>query len=152
MTPADRIAALTHNGISPPDSVLRSPNRVLLWKALVAGERMHKHLAAIRFGLKKQSALDALNELHAAGKVHIVAWTRNGDRGPMTKVFAFGPGQDVPHPPKLSAAFVCKRYRERDPERSRANDRRYRIKKALRCGKAPTGNDPLLRAIMGAGA
>lgn len=145
-----RLSLYAHNGIEPPKSFLRSPAKILLWRALVNGEHMHKHLAAARFRWHASSASRAISELHSAGKVYIVGWTRNGDRGPLTKIIAFGHGEDKPYPEPLSNAFVCRRWRERHPDQAIAIDRRCRLKKAARQGTLPRGNDPLLAAIMGA--
>lgn len=151
MTPFDRMCSLSVNGIVPPASFLNihAQGKLLLWKALAAGERMHKHIAAVRFNWHLSSADRAINELHQEGLVHIVGWTRNGERGPMTKIVAFGPGEDMPRPAKLANAFVCKRWRSRHHEQAVAIDRRCRIKRLAREGKLPKGNDPLLAAIMG---
>lgn len=134
-----------------PDRIICSPTRVLLWQALLAGERFHKHAAAARFGWHLSAADRALCDLHDAGLVRIVGWTRNGDRGPMTKVVALGPGEDRPRPEKLDNAFACKRWRARHGERAKQSERNSKIKRLAREGKLPTGNDPLLMAIMGLG-
>lgn len=136
-------------GITPPESFLRSPTKLLLWRALGAGQRMSKHTAAAQLGWHLSSADDAICELHKAGKAHVVGWTRNGSRGPMTKVVAFGPGDDLPRPTKLANAFVCRRWRNRHHEQAIAIDRRCRTRRLAREGKLPRGNDPLLFAIMG---
>lgn len=144
-----RLARETHKGIAMPESFLASPSKLLLWRALVAGDRIHKHAAAARFGWHLSTADRSLNELHAAGKVHIAGWTRNGDRGPMTKVVAFGPGEDKQRPARLSNAFVCERWRARHQDQAIAIDRRCRVRRMARQGRLPKGNDPLLFAIMG---
>lgn len=151
MSPFDRMCALSANGLIPPASFLNihAQGKLLLWKALAAGERMHKHSAAACFNWHLSSADSAINELHKAGLVHIVGWTRNGDRGPMTKIVAFGPGEDMPRPAKLPNAFNCKRWRSRNHDQAIAIDRLCRIKRQAREGKLPRGNDPLLAAIMG---
>ena len=146
---ANRLAAETRDGITMPESFLRSSSKLLLWRALAAGDRLHKHAAATRFGWHLSTADRAINELHACGKVHIVGWTRNGGRGPMTKIVAFGPGTDIERPTKLSNAYVCERWRARHHEQAVAIDRRCRIKRQARQGRLPKGNDPLLFAIMG---
>lgn len=150
MTPFDRMCSLSVNGLVPPASFLNTnaQGKVLLWKALAAGELLHKHHAASHFNCHLSSADRAINELHKAGLVHIVGWTRNGDRGPMTKIVAFGPGEDKPRPARLPNAFNCKRWRNRNHEQAIAIDRRCRIKRLAREGKLPRGNDPLLAAIM----
>lgn len=137
--------------MSLPDCILRSPTRTLLWQSLLAGERFHKHAAAARFGWHLSTADRALCELHDEGLVHIVGWTRNGDRGPVTKVVAIGVGEDLPRPQKLGNAFVCKRWRNRHEERAKRSWRNNKTKRLAREGKLPTGNDPLLMAIMGLG-
>lgn len=149
MNSINRRSLYAKNGIEPPESFLRSPAKILLWRALTQGEQMHKHLAGARFGWHASSARRAIDELHRAGKVHIVGWTRNGGRGPLTKVVAFGPGRDMPCPAPLSNAFRCQRWRARHHEQAAAGDRRYRLKQMVRQGRLPKGNDPLLAAIMG---
>jgi len=149
MTKEQRLALERHNGIDMPESFLRSANKILLWRALVAGERLSKHAAAALLGWHLTSANEAICELHAAGKVHIVGWTRNGARGPMTKVVAFGPGVDMPRPARLANAYVCQRWRARNYEQALRIDRQCRVKRMARQGKLPRGNDPLLAAIMG---
>lgn len=132
-----------------PVAFLRSPGKILLWRALVAGERFHKHSAAARFGFHLSTADRAINELHADDKVHVVGWTRNGARGPMTKVVEFGPGEDVPRPAKLTNAFVCSRWRNRHYEQAQRIDRQCRVNRMVRQGRLPVVVDPLLAAIMG---
>lgn len=146
---AERVARETHQGITMPEHFLSSPRKVLLWRALVAGERFNKHSAAARFGWHLSGAAQVIKELHQAGKVHIVGWTRNGDRGPKTEVIAFGPGEDAPRPEALDNAFLCKRWRARNHAQAIAIDRRTKLRRAIREGCLPRGNDPLLAAIMG---
>lgn len=129
-----------------------TPAMKLLLRALTEGERLNKHAVATKLGLHLSTADRMLNALHAAGQVHVVGWTRNGDRGPMTKIVAFGPGQDVPRPGKLDNAYICQRWRDRHPEQVQQSNRRYEIKRKVRRGTLPRGNDPLLFAILGMSA
>lgn len=147
-----RLAKETINGIAPPESCLRSPTKILLWRALGAGQQMSKHTAAAVFGWHISTAGRAIDELHDAGVVHVVGWTRNGQRGPKTKVVAFGPGLDAPRPEALENAYVCRRWRANNHAQAIAIDWRYRLRRQARQGKLPRGNDPLLFAIMGVGA
>jgi hypothetical protein len=132
-----------------PDSFSRAPLKVLMWRALEAGTRLSKHSAAALFQCHLSTADRILVEMHKLELVHVVGWTRNGDRGGMTKVVAFGPGEDLPHPENLSNAFACKRWRNRHEDRARKSWANTRIKRLAREGKLPVGNDPLLMAIMG---
>lgn len=132
-----------------PDYVRHSSSRILLWQALASGKQFHKHLAALEIGWHLSTADEVLTNLHRLGLVHIVGWTRNGDRGPMTKIVAFGPGEDRPRPAKLPGYFACKRWRARHPEQAAQIDRNSRLRRQAKAGKLPTGNDPLLMAIMG---
>lgn len=132
-----------------PESFNRAPGKILLWRALEAGKRFNKHSAAAAFGWHLSTADRNLIELHELGLVHVVGWTRNGDRGPLTKVVAFGPGEDLPRPEKLDNAFVCKRWRNRHEDRARKSWKESRVKKMVREGNLPRGHDPLLMAIMG---
>lgn len=152
MTPTQRLAREAVNGIEPPASFLASPTKILFWRALAAGGRFHKHAAAAAFGWHLSSANRAINDLHNEGKVHVVGWTRNGSRGPMTKIVAFGPGVDRPQPAPLSNAFVCQRWRARNPELKLACDRASRLRRRIREGHLPKAQDALLAAIMGGAA
>lgn len=140
------------DGEIPPASFIRSPRKVLFWRAIASGKQYSKHSAAAEFGWNERQADLALGELYKSGKAHIVGWTRNGDRGPKTRIIAFGPGEDAPPPERLSNAFICLRWRERHPERHKACDRNGKIRRMIRRGTLPTGNDPLLFAIMGIAA
>jgi hypothetical protein len=135
--------------IQAPAYIARSPAKTLLWRALAAGETFHKHSAAARFGWHLSSADEAICQLHADKLVHIIGWTRNGNRGPMTKIIAFGPGEDVPRPAKLPNVYICQRWRNNNPDKARRSDRESRLRRLARQGKLPKGNDPLLFAIMG---
>lgn len=141
----DRLVRERHAGIDMPESFLLSPRKVLVWRALVAGDKLNKHAVAARFGCHLSTADRILTELHNLGKAHVVGWTRNGARGPMTKVVAFGPGEDLHHPDKLDNAFVCKRWRARHEEQAR----RCYLASRAKHRTPPVGNDPLLFAIMG---
>lgn len=151
MSAFERICAMSAHGFIPPASYLKSnaQSKIVLWRALAEGGRLNKHSAAAIVGWHLTTADEAISELHAAGLVHIVGWTRNGDRGPMTKVVAFGPGKDLPRPKRLSNAFVCKRWRCRNPEKAARSDRNFQAKCKAKEGRLPKGNDPLLFAIMG---
>lgn len=132
-----------------PEHFLRSPGKILLWRALAAGKRFNKHSAAAAFGWHLSTADRNLTELCNLDLVHAVGWTRNGDRGPLTKVVAFGPGEDMPRPEKLDNAFVCKRWRNRHEDQARKSWANTRLKRMAKEGKLSRGNDPLLMAIMG---
>lgn len=149
MTPAQRLAREAVNGIEPPASFLASPTKIMFWRALAAGGRYNKHAAAVIFGWHLSSAHRAVEELHRAGKAHIVGWTRASAHGAMIKVIAFGPGKDAPRPPRQTNAMICKRWRNRHPEQARAIDRDYRLRQRIREGRLPVAKDELLTATLG---
>lgn len=77
-------------------------------------------------------------QLLEAELIHIAGWRRNV-RGPFIPLFAFGPGEPAPKPPKLTEAEVCKRWKER----TGYDELRKLNRKLMR----PT--DALLAALMG---
>lgn len=134
-----------------PDFFLLSPTRILLWRALEAGEKFSKHTAAARFRWSVYAANHAIKALRKAELVRITGWARNGDRGPMTPIIGFGPGEDAPRPLPLANKVVCRRWRTNNEDAARRSWAKDRLRKAIKAGKLPTGNDPLLAAIMGLG-
>ena len=48
--------------------------------------------------LAKDASRLTLLAMHRAGEAHIVGWSRNSQGGPWSRVWALGPGEDVPRP------------------------------------------------------
>lgn len=80
---------------------------------LASGGRMSKHNLAARFGCHENSARRVIKLLREHRCVHVVDWTRAGERGGLTAVIVHGPGEDVPKPSTRGAAAACRRWREK---------------------------------------
>ena len=148
-TPEQKIERWTINGIAPTLSVVRSPSRIIIWRALGDGAALSFHDVFERFGIPRSSARKALEDLAANGKVHVSGWARRGSRGPYVAVYSFGPGCDVPAPKPIPNSVLTRRWRQKNQDRERQKARNVYASRAARAGRGPVGNDPLLFAIMG---
>lgn len=63
--------------------------------------------------LVQRSTHNVLRQLHAESLVHIVGWVHRAPPGPLTPVWAYGPGRDAPCPRPLSGAQKMAKHRAR---------------------------------------
>lgn len=63
--------------------------------------------------LVQRSVHNVLRQLHAEGLVHIVGWVHRAPPGPLTPIWAYGPGTDAPCPRPLTSAQKQARRRAR---------------------------------------
>lgn len=99
--------------------LLRTSQRDMSCEELAAA--LHRRLGYIR---------QVCGELHALKRIHIVAWIPPRSRGRHSPIFAIGPGEDAPLPPKLTDSERMLRFRLNSPERVAASRKKCYVKKA----------------------
>lgn len=78
--------------------------------ALKTGARSIETAAQMAFTVRDH-ARRILKNMHTAGKIHVVGWTRQA-RGPYTPVYTWGPGRDAKKPEQMSDSERSRRYRQ----------------------------------------
>lgn len=94
----------------------------------------------------KRHAYRVINQLHAAGLIHISGWVTDNKTGPYVRRLTAGAGVDVPRPKAMTRVERTRRQRERmEPiERELQN-----VRKKTRRHKVTV--DPLMAAFFGGG-
>lgn len=81
---------------------------------------LHRKLGYIR---------QVCGELHKEEKIHVSAWIPPRTRGRHSPIFALGPGEDAPMPPRLTDSERMLRFRLSSPDKVAASRRKCHMKK-----------------------
>lgn len=107
---------------------------------------------SVKLGISNRAAGFRVNDLHAAGRIHITRWERFSPHGVPSRIWALGPGEDAPRPEpgdhKVLERKRINRMRKDDPAAYEAVLARKRTKQQLRNGTL-VKRDPAAAALFG---
>ena len=110
---------------------------------------------AVKIGISERAARFRVNDLHAAGKIHITRWERFSQHGVATRIWALGAGQDAPRPKpipqKIRETDRMKRMRRNDPLKYARFLARKRLMEGIRTGRIAK-RDQAVQALFGPAA
>lgn len=127
------------------------PNEALVLQLLELRPMDVNELSA-KLGISNRAAGFRVNDLHAAGRVHITKWERFSPHGAPSRMWALGPGEDAPRPKPIAKKILerkrINRMRKDDPAAYEAVLARKRTKQQLRTGTL-VKRDPAATALFG---
>jgi hypothetical protein len=113
------------------------PNEALVLQLLDLRPMDVNELAA-KLGISNRAAGFRVNDLHAAGRIHITKWERFSPHGAPSRMWALGPGEDALRPKPIAKKILerrrINRMRKDDPAAYEAVLARKRTKQQIRNG------------------
>ncbi|WP_213761794.1 hypothetical protein [Caballeronia sp. dw_19] len=151
----DGIKHMAHKLGLPPRSTgpanRGGPNEALVLQLLELRPMDITELA-VKIGVSERAARFRVNDLHAAGRIHITRWERFSPHGAPSRMWALGPGEDAPRPKPIPRTTLqrewLKRMRREDPDKYERLLARKRLAERVRTGTI-VRRDPAAAALFG---
>lgn len=107
---------------------------------------------SVKLAISERAARFRVNDLHAAGRIHITRWERFSPHGAPSRMWALGPGEDAPRPKPVPRTTLqrewLKRMRKEDPDKYERRLARKRLAQRIRMGTL-VKRDPAAEAMFG---
>lgn len=134
----------SYNGPRTPGSDYSFSTRDVL-PELIKTTPLSPAMIAEKIGRSAQAVGELMAKLHREGLVHIAKWKR-AERGPMIRLYLWGPGEDMKKPHSYTQNERCRRYRK--TIRGQGVTQAIRAKNKIKT-QGLAAVDPLMAAIMG---